>query len=600
MGAGMSEQNGTGTRKAGGVNRIRKAAPMVEIGGTGLKQFGGIIQEEFHRQLQGDKALEVYTEMINNSPTIGGVLFMIEMHARKVPWHVQPGGETAQDLDAAQFIEECRQDMSMSWEDTLSEILTMIAYGWSYHECVYKLRTGGDPLTPGTFSRYTDGKIGWRKLPIRAQVTRWKWEIEPNGGIQGMWQLPRTGKQPVFIPIQKALLFRPRVHKNSPEGRSALRTAYKSYYYHSRIQEIEAIGIERDLEGFPMAKIPAKEIQGNTAVYQAWKLAMRNIRRNEQESLIIPSDVDSETNLPYYSVELLTSGSRRQFDINTTLERLDRRMALTLLADFLFLGQTGVGSHAQTRTRASLFATALDAWLDQIADVFNRHAIPRLLALNGMAVDAPPYLEHEPTETPDPNLLADAISKLTAAGMPIFPDPKLENTVRNFMGLPEMNEDEIEERETLDEEQAALDMEMQQAALEGQVVAANAGKEQAMAERDQAQKALETAERMQKALAPSTPLHVHLPETLKLEQVPPVVHVAAPVIHNTVNVPQQAAPQVVVKPTIKAPDVTVHVDKGAPPVVQVTVPERKPRKRRTKLLKDPKTGDVVGSETTEE
>lgn len=579
--------------------KARKAAtPAGELGTTGLRQWGGVIQEEFHRQLQGDKALEIYTEMLNNSPTIGGVLFMIEMHARKVPWHVQPGGESSDDLAAAEFIETNRHDMSMSWEDTLSEVLTMIPYGWSYHECVYKRRLAGDPLQPGTFSRYDDGKIGWRKLPIRAQNTRWKWEIDPHGGIGGMWQLPKTMGIPVFIPIQKALLFRPRVHKNNPEGRSALRTAYRPYYYSTRIQEIEAIGIERDLEGFPMAKIPAKHIQANDSTYQSWQKAMRNIRRNEQESLIIPSDLDPETKLPWYSVELLTSGSRRQFDINATLERLDKRMALTLLADFLFLGQSGVGSHAQTRTRASLFATALDAWLDQIADVFNRHAIPRLLALNGMQVETPPYLEHEPTETPDPNLLADAISKLTSAGMPIFPDPKLENTVRNFLSLPEMNEDEMADRETQDEEEAEIKAELERQLLTTQATTATTERDQARTERDEARKALEKRD----GHAPASPVHIHVPETLaftaKQEVAVPVVHVAAP--HVTVNVPEQAPPTVTVRPTITPPAVHVQVDKAAPPVVHVSVPERTPRKKRTTLLKDAKTGDITGSETVEE
>ena len=442
---------------------VAKVAPTAEIGTTGLKRSGGIILEEFHKKLQGDKALEVYTEMLNNSPTVHGVLFAIDMHMRRVPWRVEPGGESAEDLERAEFIDSCRHDMSSSWEDVLSEILTMIPYGWSYHETVYKYRSGGDPLSPGTFSRFTDGLLGWRKLPIRAQTTRWKWEIDDTGGIAGMWQLPVSGRGPaVFIPIQKALLFRPRAHKNNPEGKSALRAAYKPYYYSTRIMEIEAVGIERDLEGFPVIKIPGKHIAANDTVFDNWKKAGRNLRRNEQECIVLPSDVDPESKIPYYEVQLLSTGSRRQFDLNTTIERYDKRIALTVLADFLFLGQQGVGSHAQTKTRASMFATALDAWNDSIADVFNRHAIPRLLALNGMSLENPPTLCPEPAETPDLAVFSSAVASLAGSGMPVFPDPKVENVIRSYLGLPEMTPEEMEDRERQDEEDDEVEWQVQE------------------------------------------------------------------------------------------------------------------------------------------
>lgn len=596
--------------------RPTKADPVsarpntAELGVTGLRQYGGYIQEEFLRQLQGDKALQLYSEMLNNSPVVGGVLFLIDMHMRRVPWKVQPGGEDATSLETAAFVESCMHDMSMGWEDTLSEILSLVPFGWSYHETVYKYRQGGDPLRPGTFSRYTDGMIGWRKLPIRAQVTRWKWQIATDGGIEGMWQLPPNGQaKPIFIPIQKALLFRRGIHKNNPEGKSALRTAYRPYHFLSRIEEIEGIGIERDLAGLPVAKIPAEIIKANGEDYQAWQKAIRNVRRNEQDSLIVPSNVDPETKLPYYSVELLSTGSRRQFDLNQTIERYEKRIALSMLADFLFLGQSGVGSHAQTQTRASIFATALDALLDQVCDVFNRHAIPRLLSLNGLSMDNPPYMEHEPTETPDMQVVADAIAKVTAAGMPLFPDPKVENVVRHYLSLPEMNEDEIAERESLDQEQALLDQQMQQAALEGQVAAANQTATDAKAQRDQALKFLDT---FQKRELPQ-PIHLHMPPadrtspetmTIHVEQEAPIVKVEAaqpivmPAPRVDVHVPTQEAPRVTVTPQVHGPDVVVHVPK-AEPRVTVNIPKMGKRKKRTQVLKD-QAGEIIGTETTEE
>ena len=86
------------------------------------------------------------------------------------------------------------QDMSQTWEDTISEILSFLPFGWSYHEIVYKRRLG-DTEDPTTRSRFNDGKIGVRKLPIRAQETLWEWKFDETGGIRGMIQLaPPTYK----------------------------------------------------------------------------------------------------------------------------------------------------------------------------------------------------------------------------------------------------------------------------------------------------------------------------------------------------------------------------------------------------------------------
>ena len=62
-------------------------------------------------------------------------------------------------------------------------------------------------------------------------------------------QLAPPSYKQVVIPMEKCLLFRTQTHKNNPEGRSILRNAYRSWYFKKRIEEIEGVGIERDLAG---------------------------------------------------------------------------------------------------------------------------------------------------------------------------------------------------------------------------------------------------------------------------------------------------------------------------------------------------------------
>jgi len=141
-----------------------------EYGRIGQRRYGGVFFEEFRHELRGTKGVEVYQEMSENDETVGAILFAIEMLMRQCDFTIEPAGSSEADQKAAQFVSECMDDMQMTWTDTLSEILSFLVYGWSYHEIVYKIRRGRTRY-PETNSKYDDGLIGWRKLPIRAQDT---------------------------------------------------------------------------------------------------------------------------------------------------------------------------------------------------------------------------------------------------------------------------------------------------------------------------------------------------------------------------------------------------------------------------------------------
>jgi hypothetical protein len=94
-----------------------------------------------------------------------------------------------------------------------------------------------------------------------------------------------------------------------------------------------------------------------------------------------------------------------------------------------------------------LFATAIGAFMGSIADVFNRHLIPRLLHLNGYDLTLAPKLVAEDIETPNIVEVADFISKLSAAGAAFFPDTELEDRLRQMAGLPPIPEEGFDMRE---------------------------------------------------------------------------------------------------------------------------------------------------------
>ena len=230
---------------------------LSEIGTSGLSHSGGVISEEFLRQLAGLRGIRTFAEMRDNDDTVGAMLFIIDKLLRNVKWTVTPADTSSEALECAEFQESCMHDMEHSWGDFISEILSMLTFGWSTHEIVYKIRSGMDTDNPSYYSEYEDNKVGWRKLPIRCQETLHRWILNESGDVIGIEQMPPLGSL-IQIPSSKLLHFKTQSYKNNPMGRSILRNAYRSWFFKKRIEEIEGVGLERDLAGLPVAYVPSE------------------------------------------------------------------------------------------------------------------------------------------------------------------------------------------------------------------------------------------------------------------------------------------------------------------------------------------------------
>lgn len=411
-----------------------------ELGGTGLKRWGQNVHEEFLPQLRYPWAAKVYKEMGDNDPTIGAVMYMSEQLIRRADWTVKPASSAPADLEAAKFLESCMHDMSTSWADTITEVLTMLTYGWSFHEIVYKVRRGPLNPNPKHRSRYNDGRVGWRKLPGRSQHTLYGWVIDDDGGVVAMEQQSPPEYKIVRIPLSKGLLFRTKVVRDNPEGRSLLRTAYRPWYFKKRIEEIEGIGIERDLAGLPVLIPPEnvdiwdpKNDQARAHRSVAEQL-VRNVRRDAAEGVVIPYGWD---------FKLLSTGGSRQFDTSAIIDRYDQRIAITMLADIVMLGTGNGGSFALAEVKKSLLAASLEAQIQNIADVFNKYAVVKLFQLNSFPgmTDAPTIVPGE-VETPD---IKDVAFLLRASGLDVTKDLTLMNFVRSLASVPELTEEQFDD-----------------------------------------------------------------------------------------------------------------------------------------------------------
>lgn len=199
--------------------------------------------------------------------------------------------------------------------------------------------------------------------------------------------------------------------------------------------------MERDLAGFPVLTGPEEmdlwdqddpEMQMALAAAQN---IVTNIRRDAKEGLVLPYG---------WKLELLSAGNRRQFDTNQIIERYDKRIAGTCIADFILMGQSDVGSFALSNDKTRLFALAIGTYLDIICETFNNQGIPRLIDINGdhfKGITEYPKMTHGDIEDANLDKLANFVNSMVGAGV-LIPDEPLEDYVRRAGNLPAKEEGE--------------------------------------------------------------------------------------------------------------------------------------------------------------
>lgn len=416
------------------------------LGVPGLKQSGGLIEEEWHPKLRGEYGPKVYREMADNSSVIGAIRYLINALVRQVEWRIEPASEDQEAIDVAEFTETCLIDMSLSFEDLISEVLSFLDFGWSFFETVFKIRRG-ETTNPETRSKYDDGRIGWRKIALRAQDTLDRWEFdEEDGGLRGMHQMDYYSGKQTYIPIEKALLFRTEIKKNNPEGRSIYRNAVVDYWYLKRISNIEAIGIERDMTGLLTMEVPLELLHPDaTAAHRTlrrdFEKMLAELKRDEREFALIPPEVDKKGQPTGYKLKLLSSGGRRQLDTTKIKEDYKVNILQTVLAQFIQLGMGQTGSFALASSQTELFAVALGSFMDSITSVFNRFGIPRLMKVNGFPSDTWPELVHGDIESPPLAEIGAYIQALASAGQ-LPEDEAIQRKLLEIANLPMPEKDE--------------------------------------------------------------------------------------------------------------------------------------------------------------
>lgn len=427
--------------KEGGEGR---KSPFREFGNTGLKRYHGTLSEEFLRNLKGKRGAKSYREMRDNCAVTGSVFFATEQFIVNNGFDVQPHkSKVPNALMQAEFADQCFDDMEHSRSEFLSEILSTAWQGFGLHQKVFKFRRGNHCLKMFR-SKYNDGRVGIRKLPIRSQDTIEEWVWDEYGEVLAVIQQPPPNYKIFKYDIKDMLHFKTTSVKNNPQGRSWLRNAYRSWTLLKRIQEYEAIGISRDMAGVPVGRIPLEYFSAASGsdqekTFNQAKKVLSRMQAGEQSYVLWPSEIDTGGNTGW-GVGLMQSGGRRPMDVDGVIRRYESRILVSMLAEAVLLGQQGnVGSWSLASTQTHMFAVALGGLMKQLADTINRQLLPELAILNGWPPDLAPTVVFADLESEDIVAMLQAVSGAVTSGV-MIPDEPMEEFFREKIGLPPKTE----------------------------------------------------------------------------------------------------------------------------------------------------------------
>jgi hypothetical protein len=295
-----------------------------------------------------------------------------------------------------------------------------------------------DPLTLDKVKPFVT-EDGGRK------VTHWRQLISAFRDTSGQQQQVETSSVgAVPIDVRKIATASYSASSGRPLGASPLDAAYTAWREKGLIQDYLLMGVERDLSGLPVLKLPlslfeqAKDPNSEAyATVSQLTEQMANLHSSDASYMILPSDGFSENgsgSLQYDVSFKGVEGNDKAFDLPSIIEQKKKAIYTVLGASDLIAGENGGGSYNLLEGKAAQKAYYAQRDNIIIEDMWNKTIIPLLLRLNGftdeLESDIPVYKsgDVEPLSAEEQGKFAQRVASVGM--MPLVPE-----TVNHFLKL---------------------------------------------------------------------------------------------------------------------------------------------------------------------
>ena len=420
-----------------------------EVGALALRVFNGVTQDELRRELNWPNSITTYKQMSDHS-AINAPLTLFSNIIAKATWiYKPPENATEEEKNQVKIINQMMGDMEHSWGDFIQDVLSSNVFGFCVNEKVYRKRYKANG------SMYDDGIIGWKKLPIRVQESISKFIFSEDGNdvigvqqnlsaINDIYNRFSRKSNLINIPRSKFLLFRTGKHRGDPFGKSPLRDAYLAWRFLTQLEELEALGVAKDLNGIPVLRLPPQVLSADGSPENQdqrlyFENAIRNLQVGEQMGIILPALYD-EQGKSLYDIELLSTDGKKNFDLNKIKEYYRGLIFISLFADILLQGNTNTGSFALGSIKNSLSGAYAERLISNIAEVIQNDLIRQTYEINSWPTDRMGKLDFDNLDNTDIESLSKYLQRVASVGL-LEKDRAVLNAVRQGIGIDPLPED---------------------------------------------------------------------------------------------------------------------------------------------------------------
>lgn len=418
------------------------ARPFAEQGVGGFRIYRGYLDPgETNYKLIGVQRWKTAADLLANVSIIAaGVRYSLNLISRPT-WRFDPPSDKPEAKAHAEFMESVINGIDTNWTRIIRRGGMYRFHGFGIHEWIAKRRE-------------EDGRIGIASIESRPQHTIERWDIDANGGVQGVWQRDPMTNEELYLPRRKLLYLVDDTLTDSPDGVGWFRHLAEPANTLKSYLELESMGFERDLAGIPVGRAPLQKLnqlvesgkitreQSNTMI--AGLEAFVSLKRKDKNTALILDSTtfkgktdtgESISSIFEWGVELLTGSQNSIDELGNAIRRLQFDMALIIGAEQLLVGREGEGSRALSEDKSrNLYLTA-NATLADMAESVDRDLVDPIWQMNGLPEELKPKAKVEDVAFKDAEQIARTLADMANAGAILAPDDPAINDLRDLMGI---------------------------------------------------------------------------------------------------------------------------------------------------------------------
>jgi hypothetical protein len=387
----------------------------------------------------GETAIASARKMVRTDTQIRGLLNALKLPILAAGQTVEPASDESKDIEIAEFVQQNYfENPNFTFQEVLRHVLMYMEFGAEVLGKEFEVR---------------DGRLWLKRFVHIKPEAITDWHIV-NGELLGIEYLSSgddgSRSQRVLLTADQIFHIANEQEGANFQGQSILRSAWPNFVIKDMLLRTDAINHER--WGSPT---PVGEMDNDTLKSTIEKV-LKDFRSNAKGYIAKTRDWDLKQ-FPE------SGGKQTGTDVIKSIEYHDKQMTGSVVADFLTIGRSNVGSFAMNASKQDFFMMALGAHFDLIEGIFNRGSGPmqhvkQLVDLNfGIPSNGYPKLLFVRPTLDDAQEFAATISSLIDKGA-IKMRTGDEQFMRQRVGMRELSpEEEAEALKEFEEEEEVED-----------------------------------------------------------------------------------------------------------------------------------------------